>query len=110
MPEMMFRQTQSFTGTLSDILASCSPMPIGQSAAISILIPAGTSPNTITWHASSEGSGTYLPIEKMAGGALQTNIAASVAYVGPVELYAFAFVKAKLTTPATITCIWTAKS
>lgn len=58
-----------------------------------VYIPAGSSLTTLTWHASTELSGTYLAAEDAASAAVTQTVAASQSHPIPVALSGARFLK-----------------
>ena len=58
-----------------------------------VLVPAGATYVTLTWHTCGSESGTYLPAQDATGTAVTQTVAASKAYPIPVALLGARFLK-----------------
>lgn len=74
-------------------VANCTSICLASSAAFAVIVPAGTTSTTITWHASHKDDGPYFPVILSSGSAASTAVAAGRVYIAPPELYSCPYIR-----------------
>lgn len=74
-------------------LADCTTLCLSTAAAFCFLVPAGTQPTTIIWHASHKDEGPFYPVVLSNGNAASTIVTAGQIFIAPPELFACTYVR-----------------
>jgi len=88
--------TQSIT--LTNSLATCTPICLSESAAAILILGSNTNIVAVnaTWFASTELQGTYVEMRTVLDATIAQSLSGLYAYAVPAETFAASFVKLKL--------------